>query len=102
MPPPPQTETRRSLNLIELCEPLFQYVCMLNRIARNPGGESMDFGALRKQIEQMLEEMGQIAGSDSRLKAQFEKVRMPLIFFVDSMIAESKLGLAQQWNKNRM
>ena len=27
---------------------------------------------------------------------------MPLIFFVDSMLAESRLSLAPQWHKNRM
>jgi type VI secretion system protein ImpK len=98
MPPPIEP---RQLNLVELCEPLFQYVCMLNRIARAPG-EAIEFEPLQKQIKQMFEEMAQAAAVDSRLQAQFEKVRTPLIFFVDSMMAESKLGLAPQWHKNRL
>ena len=90
------------LGLVDLCEPLFQYVCMLNRIARNPGGESMGCEPLRKVIDGMFKEMEEYAASDPRLEAQFRKVKMPLIFFVDSMIADSRLGLASTWNKNRI
>ncbi len=90
------------LGLVDLCEPLFQYVCMLNRVARNPGGEGMEYPALRKVIDGMFKEMEEYAGADLRLEAQYGKVKMPLIFFVDSMIAESRLGLASTWNKKRI
>jgi type IV/VI secretion system ImpK/VasF family protein len=90
------------MTLLELCEPLFQYICMLNRIARNPGGEDLEFNALRKQIEGLLAQLKEAAAEDSRLLAQFQKVELPLIFFVDSMIAESRLKLRMQWHKNRM
>jgi type VI protein secretion system component VasF len=81
---------------------MFQYVCMLNRIARNPGGENMAYAPLRKIIEEMLAEMEEYAGRDPGLRQQFEKIKMPLIFFVDSMIAESRLTLARQWHQNRI
>jgi type IV/VI secretion system ImpK/VasF family protein len=100
--PPPPAKAEATASLTELCEPLFQYVCMLNRIARNPGGESMAFEPLRKLIAEMFEQMEKEAEPDYRLKAQFAQVKMPLIFFVDSMIAESKLSLAPQWHKNRL
>ena len=99
---PPPVEPAPSLNLVELCEPLFQYVCMLNRIARNPGGENMAFEPLRKLIVEMIEQLEKQAEADFRLKTQFPKIKLPLIFFVDSMIAESKLKLAPQWHKNRL
>jgi len=99
---PPPNEAPPTLTLIELCEPFFQYVCMLNRIARNPGGENMAYEPLRKLIVEMIEGMEKQAESDYRLKTQFALVKMPLIFFVDSMIAESKLTLAPQWHKNRL
>ena len=99
MPAPAPTS---SLTLVDLCEPLFQYVCMLNRIARNPGGEDVQLEPLQKLIKEILEDMAQNPEASAELKAQYEKVRVPLIFFVDSMMAESKLGVAPQWNKKRL
>jgi len=90
------------MTLLELCEPLFQYVCMLNRIARNPGGEDLQFKPLREVIGGMFEDMAQQAEASAHLSGQYKKVRMALIFFVDSMIAESRLSCAAEWHKNRM
>jgi type VI protein secretion system component VasF len=89
-------------SLAELHEPLFQYICMLNRIARNPGGENVGYAALRKVIEDMLSAMEQQSNVDSRLAEQYQKTKLPLIFFIDSMIAESRLSLAPEWHRNRM
>lgn len=89
-------------SLAELHEPLFQYICMLNRIARNPGGENIEYAALRKIIEEMLADMENRAQVESILAQQFAKTKMPLIFFIDSMMAESQLGLAGEWHRNRM
>ena len=99
MPAPAPTSP---LTLVDLCEPLFQYICMLNRIARNPGGENLELAPLQKLIKEIFEDMAQNPEASSDLKAQFEKVRLPLIFFVDSMIAESKLSLAAEWHKQRL
>ncbi|HEY3899531.1 MAG TPA: DotU family type IV/VI secretion system protein [Chthoniobacter sp.] len=90
------------MTLLELTEPLFQYICMLNRIARNPGGENLSFDALRPMIVQMFTDMKEGAEPEPRLASQYKKMEMPLIFFVDSMMSESKLTLAPKWNKNRI
>jgi type IV/VI secretion system ImpK/VasF family protein len=90
------------MTLLELTEPLFQYICMLNRIARNPGGENLSMDALRPMIVQMFAEMKEGTEPDMRLASQYKRMEMPLIFFVDSMLSESKLTLAPQWNKNRL
>jgi type VI secretion system protein ImpK len=90
------------MTLLELCEPLFQYVCMLNRIARNAGGEGMEYAALRPAIDSVFDSMGQIAAQDPALNVQFEKMRMPLTFFIDSIISESALSLAPVWNRQRI
>lgn len=90
------------MTLLELTEPLFQYTCMLNRIARNPGGEGMEYAALRPVIDSIFDGMGTLAATEPGLKQQYEKTRMPLVFFIDSMLAESALGLAPVWNKNRI
>ena len=90
------------MNLPELCEPLFQYTCMLNRIARNAGGEGMEYDALRPVIDSIFESMGALAATEPALNVQYSKMHMPLVFFIDSMLAESALALAPVWNKNRI
>jgi len=75
---------------------------MLNRIARNPGGEGLELAPLQGLIKEIFQDMEQNPGANDRLKGQFQKVRVPLIFFVDSMISESKLGIAPQWHRNRL
>jgi type IV/VI secretion system ImpK/VasF family protein len=87
------------MTLIELCEPLFQYICRLNRSARKGG--SFDIAVLRHEITALFERM-KAQAAEARLVDPYEKMEMPLLFFVDSMIAESKLPLAGEWNKNRL
>jgi type VI secretion system protein ImpK len=90
------------MKLATLCEPLFQYVCMLNRIARNPSGEGMQVEPLREAIQGIFAGLKEKADADSRLAPQYSKVEQALVFFVDSMISESKLSVAGEWNKNRL
>jgi type IV/VI secretion system ImpK/VasF family protein len=99
---PTQTEPESTLDLVDLCEPMFQYICMLNRIARNPGGEGLEFAPLQALIKEIFQDMEQNPGANDRLRGQYQKVHVALIFFVDSMISESKLGIASQWHKNRL
>src|SRR5687767_5192650 len=88
------------MTLIELCEPLFQYICRLNRMARS--GAHADHTVVREEIKAILEDIMQKSMSDMRLAAQVKKMELPLVFFVDSMIAESKLKFAGQWHSNRL
>ncbi len=85
---------------LENCEPIFQYVCRLNRMARS--GASADFAVVRAELKALFEDAQQRGVSDVRLSAQMKKLELPLMFFVDSMIAESRLGFGQQWHQNRM
>jgi type VI protein secretion system component VasF len=112
------------MNLLELTEPIFQYVCRLNRLARKSGGTSssdtafiakpaaaapvpprvasLDYAVVRSEVKAMFEDFIQKSNSDVRLNAQAKKVELPLLFFVDSMISESSLPFAAQWNQNRL
>ena len=111
------------MNLLELTEPVFQYVCRLNRLARKSGGTSagdtsfiakapgapavprvasLDYAVVRSEVKAMFEDLIQKSNSDVRLNAQAKKMELPLLFFVDSMIAESSLPFAAQWNQNRL
>lgn len=88
------------MTLIELCEPLFQSICRFNRAGRK--GASIDFATIRSEVLGLFEEMKTRAGADFKLSEQYKKVDMPLRFFVDSMIAASKLPCAKQWHKQRL
>jgi len=85
---------------LELCEPLFQYLCRLNRLSRTSG--SADYQVVRAEIKALLEDLGQKAATDIKLAAQAKKMELPLIFFLDSLIATSKLKCSDQWHQHRL
>src|SRR5580704_3753783 len=86
---------------LELYEPVFTSVCGLNRLGRNQGG-SLTYDQLRLEIEQLLAGIRNTAEADPVLKAQWQKLELPMIFFVDSMISESGLAVAATWNRTRL
>ena len=88
------------MELLELCEPLFQYVCILNRAGRKGG--NLEFTAVRSKIKQIFDDLRARALTDPRLNPQYKKMEQPLIFFVDSMIAESKVPFAKKWDQDRL
>jgi type VI protein secretion system component VasF len=52
---------------------------------------------VRNEIKKLFEEMKKSASAVAGLSVQYEKVELPLIFFVDFMIKESKLNFAAEW-----
>ena len=113
------------MTLLQLTEPLFQYICRLNRIARRGGapkpvgettfvartpqgaaaairGANLDNVVARSEIKALFEDMMSKASTDARLSQQARKIELPLIFLVDSMISESSLPFAAEWNQNRL
>lgn len=91
-----------SASLILHCEPLFQAVCRLNRIGRINRGSAIEYTQARAEIEEHFDVLARTARGDLSLGEQYRKVELPLIFFVDSMIAESALPFASKWNNNRL
>lgn len=85
------------MSLSEHCEPFFQYICRLNRSARK--GASIDMTSVRSEILALLDKLEKSASSRPELTTQFEKVKMPLIFFADYMIEESNLPFARDWHE---
>jgi type IV/VI secretion system ImpK/VasF family protein len=88
------------MTLLELYEPLFQYICRLNRMARSGGNP--DYSVARAELKAQLEDIGQKANADAKLSPQARKLELPLIFFVDSLVATSKLKFAEQWHQHRL
>lgn len=83
------------MTLLELCEPLFQYVCRLNRSARM--GRALEMDQVRNDIKKMFGDMKTNASTTAELTSQYEKIELPLVFFVDFMIKESELNFASEW-----
>ncbi len=131
MPVTAATKTTSSpTTLLDLCEPLFQYICRLNRAGRlttegaraaaNPRGESasftkppvvagvegrgmtLDYAVVRSEVKALLEDLQHKAVGDFRLASQAKKIELPLMFFVDSLISEGRLPFASQWNQERL
>ncbi len=122
------------MTLLETTEPIFQYVCRLNRVGRKAGGATtgdtsfitkgaagggggsagasagsaaapsanLDYAVVRNEIKALFEDMQQKGAKDFRLGSQIEKIELPMMFFVDSLISESQLQFAGQWNQNRL
>jgi type VI secretion system protein ImpK len=65
-------------------------------------GNSIEYLVARTEIIDRFDKLASTAAADVALGEQYRKVELPLIFFVDSMIAESALPFAAEWNRNRL
>jgi type VI protein secretion system component VasF len=117
------------MTLLETTEPIFQYVCRLNRVGRKSGtpasgdtsfvtksgaasatgaaavashAPALDYAVVRSEIKGLFEDMQSKSAKDFRLASQVQKIELPMMFFVDSLISESQLSFAAQWNQNRL
>ena len=85
------------MTLQELCEPIFQEICRLNRLARKGGGSAAELGRDMARVRSVFEEMKSRASGDVGLLNQYMEVEKPLVYFVDFMLSESKLPWAGEW-----
>ncbi len=88
------------MTLLDLCEPLLQYICRLNRAGRKAG--NYEYVVVRGEIKALFEQMRSKALAEPKLNIQYKAMEMPFTFFVDSMISESGLSFAAKWNQNRL
>jgi len=84
------------MTLLELSEPLFQYVCRLNRSARKGG--NYDLSQVQSEIKGFLAE-GKSKALGANLSEGWDKIELPLIFFCDFMIKSSSLPWAGDWKE---
>src|SRR5258708_13803148 len=92
------------MTLVELCEPLFKKICLLNRLGRKGASASaaVENEKLRLEIKQLFADLEKRASAEPGLAAQCRKIELPLIFFVGSMIAECGLIGSPKWHSNRL
>jgi type VI protein secretion system component VasF len=84
------------MTLLELSEPLFQYVCRVNRSARKGG--NYELSVVQTEIKGLLADAKNKA-LGANLADQWEKMELPLIFFCDFMIKTSALPWAGEWKE---
>lgn len=86
--------------LYDLCEPLFEYVCAVVRAGKLEKQPRME--QVRARVKDVLSDIEQEAANDHVLSEQFGKVKLPLVYFVDSLIVESDLDFAERWDSQRL
>jgi len=86
------------MTLQQLSEPLFQYLCRLNHAGRL--GATTDFGATRRDIDEIFEQMRRESLRDPVLAEHYKQMELPLVFFVDFSISYSGLPFASEWRKD--
>lgn len=84
---------------LDVCEPLFQYICRLNRSARKGGDHRPD--EVRAELKSILADIQTKARADAALSNQLDKDRggvyLVLLFFADFMVRNSSLPFANNW-----
>jgi type VI protein secretion system component VasF len=85
------------MTLVELCEPVLQAVCRLNRSARKGG--NFEFNHVRAELKAALADLKVKAAAQPGLSEQFDRIEIVLMFFIDFMIKESALPFAKDWKE---
>jgi type IV/VI secretion system ImpK/VasF family protein len=83
------------MNLVEACDPLFQYVSGLCRALGKTATPRPE--TVRKAIKGILADIRKSCEGSQTLLRQFKEMELPLIFFTDFLITESKSRLAKIW-----
>lgn len=85
------------MTLLELTEPIFQYICRLNRAARK--GASPDADQIRAEIKGILGEVKARAAAQPGLSEQYNKVELAILGFIDFMIKEAGRPFSKDWKE---
>ena len=86
------------MNLLQLCEPTFLYICKVNRIYRSGG--KLDLRRVQVDVADLRGEVqSKLIQEDNMLNQQFESIELAYIYFIDSMLVAS--GMIE-WNDERI
>lgn len=88
------------LRIIDVCEPVFLYVCELNRLGRE--GVHQEFSAVRHRVNELLDQCQETASVSNRLAAQWKEIEPALCCFLDSMIEDANLSCSREWAERRL
>lgn len=84
-----------------LYDPLLQYLCQVNRLARS--GAPLSYGDVRSKIMGLLSAIDQKANETPTLQEHVRHLKTPVNYFVDDVIAQNpRLPFAKRWNTERL
>ena len=89
-------------NLLELVEPVFQFICGLHRVDRE--GKELVYSQVRSECESLLDQVERNARKGAVLQRQFEKLKDPMLWYIDYWFGSSGdfKTIRSQWNRDRM
>jgi type VI protein secretion system component VasF len=93
-------EGRRMTSLVELCEPIFVYVCYINRCGK--ADKEISYITTREEICGLLNSLKANLVHGSKLWRKFKRIELALLFFIDSMICDSCVSFAEEWDMKRL
>jgi type IV/VI secretion system ImpK/VasF family protein len=86
-------------SLLEICEPVFLYICHLRKLEDKGRTPSVD--RIRRDVQRTLEDVRAEAQAaerkDPRVGKRFRAIEDPLVFYVDFMVKETNDDLAVEW-----
>lgn len=88
------------MRALQLYEPLLAYMCKVNRLARN--GVALSYGEVRGETLRLLSEIDSAAMNDAQLRDHVRALKAPINYFIDDVIAQSRLPFAKRWHEERL
>lgn len=85
------------MTLGEIIEPILQYICRLNRSARNGG--QLDADQVRIDLKGLLTQAKNQAAATPGMSDQFSKIELPLVFFLDFTVKEGHYNISRKWKE---
>ncbi len=84
-----------------LYDPLLQYLCQVNRLARS--GAPLSYGDVRGKIMGLLGNIDQRANEDPILQEHVRHLKTPVNYFVDDVISQNqRLAFSKRWHTERL
>jgi type VI protein secretion system component VasF len=84
-------------NIETVCRPVF--TCFCNYWQLNEAGHSPTMEKFREEIESALENAKYISESDPTLSREYQRVELPLVFFIDYMVKEGGFPFKNEWRE---
>jgi len=88
------------MSIIKICDPVFQYICL---ICKDIPNENINYKRVKEDIERLIFQVrGNASAETYELWKNYELIQLPLLCFVDYMLANSSMSFAVEWDKNRL
>jgi type VI protein secretion system component VasF len=87
----------RNRSLETVCRPVF--ACFCNYWELNEAGHPPSMEKFREEIESALENAKYRAESDPALSRDYQRIELPLVFFIDYMVKEGSFSFKDEWHE---